>query len=232
MGPLRDKAGDGTEGGGGTPPPFDPEAFQKSLMDAVNKTINGAIKNLKTELGRPKGEGDPKPEGDPDGDGTGTGDGAGDGKGKTDPKVKALERQLAEQRKQLDALKTEADTAKKQAQQEKRNTVLTTELSKLGVPPERMKSALRAVDPDIRFAEDGTLVGDDDTPVAEYLATWIKGNEHFLPPKPAGGAGATPGNRKGAPAVTLDDIKPGMTKEQEEAALAAIRQHFTPGGAK
>ena len=235
QGPLRDAAEEGAGGSGGAGA-FDAKAFQTGLMAEVNKAINGAIKNLKTELAPKKADkktdAEIQAEADPEVEAAAASaeeiariaaSDKGDQKYKAleNQKYRALEKRLSEQQKAFDSMKAEADTAKEAARKEKRNAVLTTELGKLGVAPDRMKSALRAVDPDIKFAEDGSLVGDDDSPYTDYLKTWLADNEHFLPAKQVGGAGATPGGRR-VQAIDLDDIKVGMKPEDLARARAEI----------
>jgi hypothetical protein len=223
-GPLRDKAGEGTDGGGGVgdaPPPFDPAAFQKSLMDAVNKTINGAIKNLKTELGKkpdPEPNPDPDPEPEPKG---------GD---KTDPKVRALEKQISSLTAKYEAAEKARQESERKAEEKERHAAIRSELSKFNFASDGAReAAFKIFRDDIRRGDDGSLIGgSEDAPLAQFIEDAMKQHEYLLAPKPAGGAGASSGNRKGTATVSLDDIKPGMTKEQEAAALAAIRQHF-PG---
>lgn len=199
---------DPAPGGGGDPKPGDPPAFDPAKFTAdsdkrfkaiekQNADLLAALNGLKSK--DPPADPDPKP-GDP----------------KPDAKYKALEKQVAD-------LKAENDKRAEDLKREKRSSTLTTELGKLGIMPDRLKSAMRAVDPDIKFAEDGSLVGEDDTPVTEYLATWIKGNDHFLPPRQVGGAGASGGQRgRGEKPPQLEDIKPGMKPEDMQRVREQI----------
>lgn len=204
---LMDEAnpdGGGGGGGGNTPPPFDPAKFTADsdkrfkALEKQNADLLAALNGLKPK--EPPVDPDPKP-----------------GDQKPDAKYKALEKQVAD-------LKAENDKRADDLKREKRNTTLTTELGKLGIQPDRLKSAMRAVDPDIKFSEDGSLVGDDDTPVTEYLANWIKSNDHFLPPRQTGGAGASGGGRpRGEKPPQLEDIRPGMKAED----LERVRQQIS-----
>ena len=199
---------------GTTPDAFDAVKFRTELLAEFNKGLNGALKALKTELKPPAADPPEDPQPDP-----------GD---KTDPKVKALEKKLADLATKYDAAEKSRQETEARAKQERLSGSLRTELLKF-VAPERVESALRIFGPDVRYAEDGAMIGGaDETPLAEFVAAAITKHEYLMPPKQVGGAGATTGNRRGQPAVTLDDIKPGMTKEQEAAALLSIRQ-FLPG---
>lgn len=211
---LMDEAppdGGGGGGGGNAPPVFDHAKFTADsdrrfkAIEKQNTDLLAALNGLK-----PKDPAADEPE-----DKNKGGD-------KKDPALTKLEKELAKMRTDLDTERKGREEATNQARSEKRTNTLTQELGKLGVAPERIKSALRAVDPDVKFSDDGTLVGEDDSPLAEYLTTWIKGNDHFLPPKQVGGAGATGGLRRGEKPLQLEDIKPGMKPEDMARARQLI----------
>ena len=209
---LMEPAGDGGGGGGGAPAggeggdaAFDPGKFKAEVLLDFNKNLTSAFAKFEEKF-KPKEP--PTPSGDPP-------DAPKPGDQKPDAKYKALEKQIAD-------LRAENDKRTEEVRREKRNSTLTTELGKLGVPAERMKAAIRVIDPDIKFTDDGQLVGDDETPLTEYLAKWIGENDMFLPPKPVGGAGAGAGQRgRGEKPPQIEDIKPGMKPEDMER----IRQH-------
>ena len=213
--PLREEAGaDGSSGGGGTPT-FDPAKFRSEVLADVNKSINGVVARLEKML-KPKAD-ETKPDAEPEPD-------EGGEKKTTDPRVRLLEKRLADMASKFDASEKARLETEVRAKAERMAGALRTELLKY-VPAERIESALRIFGPDVKYAEDGTIVGGaDESPLADFVGSAIKNHEYLLPAKPVGGAGASGGNRKGTAAVTLDDIKPGMTKEAEAAALAAIRQ--------
>lgn len=213
MGPLMEEADPDKGGGGGDG--FDPTAFQKSLMDAVNKTINGAIKNLKNELSKAKPEPEPKPDDEPEPEPTPAGQ-------KTDPKVKALEKRLADMAAKFEASEKARQETENRAKAERMNSTLRTELLK-HVPADRIDAAMRIFGPDVKYGEDGTIVGgSDELPLSEFVEAAIQKYEYLLPPKNVGGAGATAGNRRGQQAVNLEDIKPGMKPED----IARVREHL------
>jgi hypothetical protein len=85
--------------------------------------------------------------------------------------------------------------------------------------------AFKAVQGDVRYAEDGTLVGgpqDAPVPAADYIQSFFeRDGAIFLRSQAAGGSG----NGAAAPprgGIQLEDIKPGMTSEQRKNALAQI----------
>ena len=212
-GTLMDAAGaDGAAGGGdgAGQPVIDWAAREAALMEKVNKTINGAVARIEKAGKKPE----PEPAADLEPDASGQ------PAKKTAAEIR-FERELAKLRGELDTEKKARGEATEAARREKRNTTLTTELGKLGVSPERMKTALRAIDPDVKWSEDGSLVGEDESPLGDYLKTWITSNEHFLPAKPVGGAGAGAGSgRRGEAVLTTEEIRPGM-KPEDAARIGA-----------
>jgi len=210
-------AGDGTGGGGGDA--FDPAKFQTALMAEVNKAINGAIKNVKAELIKKPDEpkpGDPEPEPEPK---------PGD---KTDPKVKALEKKLSDALAKFEASEKARVETETRAKAEKLSGSLRTELLK-HVPADRVEAALRIFGPDVKYAEDGNIVGGtDDAPLKDFVEATIKNHEYLLPARQVGGAGATNGGRR-QEAVGLEDIKPGMKADDLTRARAEIANVLTGG---
>lgn len=218
FGPLRDVAsegGDGGSGGGSGAGAFDPAKFQKDIADLVNRTVNGAIKNLEARL-------KPKSEGTQDGDGDGKPDaGAGEGTGKPDDKTARLEKQLQKLQNDLEAERKARTETESKAKQERLQGVLRTELLK-HVPAERVDAAMRIFGPDVRYSDDGSIIGGDDQPIGDFISSAIKSHEYLLPPKPVGGAGAAAGQRSGGKTISLDSIKPGMSAEDLDAARAEV----------
>jgi hypothetical protein len=214
-GPLRDEAaGDGADGGGGKAA-FDPAAFQAALMAEVNKTINGVVKNLKKELA-PKPDPDPKPDPEPDP--------KPDDKAKPDFQTKQLQEQVRKLTEKFESADKARKEAEDKAKSEKLRTTLREELGKAGVDPKKIDAAMRIFKDDVRYNDsDEIIAGSDEAPLAAYLESVISDYDYLLPPKQVGGAGATSGNKRGV-AIDISDIKPGMTKEQEAAALAEIRR--------
>lgn len=150
---------------------------------------------------------------------------------KAEPAYKA---ELLEERKRretleqrLNQLVEENRLARAAAEEAERTSQIRSELQRLGVA--KLDLAFRAVKDDIVRSEDGRLhsKGHDARPLSEYLAHFVQENPELLPARIAGGSGATPSARKSAPiaepAVSLDQIKPGMNKED----LDRVRQEIS-----
>lgn len=213
--PRREEAGNPE--GGGNPPAFDPGKFKTEMMALFNTSINGAIKNLKTELTK-KPETEPgKPEPDPEPDPK-------PGKDK-DPATARLERDLAKLRGELETERKARQETESKAKADRLSGTLRAELSK-HVAPDRIDAAVRIFSPDVRYGEDGASIigGSEETPLAEFIETAIhKQHDYLLPAKPVQGVGATSGGRRRAP--QLEDIKPGMKPEDLDAVRAAIAEY-------
>jgi hypothetical protein len=204
--------GGGGGGGGGGGDAFDPAKFRTDLLAEFNKGLNGALKNLKAELTKkPETEPEPEPEPEPK---------PGE---KTDSKVKALEKKLADALTKFENSEKARMETESRAKTEKLSGALRTELLKF-VPPERIDAALRIFSPDVKYSEEGNIVGgSDDTPLKDFVEATIKQHEYLLPPKAVGGAGATAGGRRAAP-VDLNDIKPGMKPEELERVRGELHR--------
>lgn len=208
--PLFEENKDGNQGGGG----FDPAAFKADLLAAfkteMHTTVNGAVGNLRKELTKKvepvvEAEAEVKPD------------------DKMTPSERRMQARLDAMEKERATDKAEILKERESARGEKRKSTLTGLLSEAGVAPNRMKSAMAALGVEVKFDEAGQLVGgDDETPITEFVTAWIGTNEHFLPPVNKGGAGATSGSGARVKPLTLEEIKPGMSKEARAAAFAAI----------
>ena len=208
---MEEAGGDGADGGGGGSGAFDAKAFQAQLLAEVNKSITAATKALRTEFSK---RADPTPEPEPE---LTTKD-----DGKVNPQVKALEKRLADMAAKLDAESKARVETETKAKNERLSSTLKTELLK-HVAPDRVDAAMRIFGPDVKYSEDGSMVGgSDETALADYIGAAISKHEYLLPPKQVGGAGATAGGRR-VQAVDLDDIKPGMKADE----LARVRAEIS-----
>jgi len=124
--------------------------------------------------------------------------------------------------KRVNDLIADGERTKQAAEETARYTAIQNALREAGV--QKVDLAFRAVRDDIRRNDAGDLVSLDGKPLGEAVAAFVKSNPEFLPARIAGGSGATHG-QPGAPAsnIDLNDIRPGMTKEQSAAAWAAVR---------
>lgn len=146
----------------------------------------------------------------------------------------AYKTELLEERKRretleqkLNQLVEENRLARAAAEEAERASQIRSELQRLGVA--KLDLAFRAVKDDIVRSEDGRLQskGQDARPLSEYLARFVQENPELLPARIAGGSGVSPAARKSAPiaepVVSLDQIKPGMNKED----LDRVRQEIS-----
>src|SRR5215471_18133677 len=100
------------------------------------------------------------------------------------------------------------------AAEAERSSAIRNELQRLGVA--KIDLAYKAVQDGVVRAEDGRLVArteNGDTPIKEYLTSFVTENPEFLPARIAGGTGMTAPQK--APAagrdnVDLERIRPGM----------------------
>lgn len=132
-------------------------------------------------------------------------------------------RETLEQR--LNQLVEENQAARAAAEEAERTSQIRTELQRLGVA--KVDLAFRAVKDEIVRGEDGRLQskGADGKPIAEYLTHFVQENPELLPARIAGGSGASPSGRKtpAEPPISLDQIKPGMNKDD----LDRVRQEIS-----
>ena len=122
--------------------------------------------------------------------------------------------QLVEENRRARAAAAEAD----------RNSQIRSELQRLGVA--KVELAFRAVRDDIVRTEDGRLIakGAEDKSLSEYLSTFVQDNPELLPARIAGGSGAQASPKSSTPSVSvgLEQIRPGMAKEE----LDQVRQEI------
>jgi hypothetical protein len=153
---------------------------------------------------------------------------------KAEPAYKAELEEERKRRESLDArlnkLVEENQRARALAEETDRASQIRSELHRLGVA--KIDLAFRAVKDEIVRAQDGRLQarGAEAKSLQEYLAGFVQENPELLPARIAGGSGAQVPSRNAthsAPAVELEKIKPGMSKEdldrvrQEIARLAS-----------
>jgi hypothetical protein len=142
---------------------------------------------------------------------------------KAEPAYKA---ELVEERKRREALESrlnvlveENQKARVMAEEADKSSQIRSELQRLGVA--KVDLAFRAVKDEIARTEDGRLIardGQEQRSLQDYLRKFVDENPELLPARIAGGTGAHATSRNSVPsssgAVTLDNIKPGMNKEE------------------
>lgn len=226
-------ADEGSSGGGtaagsgqtgtGDAPQFDPAKFRAEILAEFNRTINGAIKNLKVELSK-------KAETSAAADAPSAPDDTAQPAAR-DPKVAALERRLADLTAKLEAEQKRREETERAAREKERAAAIRSALSRFQfAKPSGLEAAFRLVESDIRYGEDGALETPDGSSLDEYIAAKIEREyDYLLAPKPAAGAGASPGGRRGTQTIDLNDIKPGMKPEQLAAVKAEIARLLQEG---
>ncbi len=132
--------------------------------------------------------------------------------------------ELVEERKRRESLERRindlvAENRKSQqiAAEAERNATLRGELQRMGIT--KVDLAFRAVKDEVGWSEDGRLVGRRDganVPLSEYLRQFVDENPELLPARISGGSGAMISDRgvSGGGPVTLESIRPGMSREE------------------
>ena len=151
-------------------------------------------------------------------------------KEKSEPAYKA---ELLEERKRREQLErrmnelvAENERSRKFAQEAERSSAVRSELQRLGVA--KIDLAFKAVQDGIVRAEDGRLVARGDSgevSVKEYLTSFVNENPEFLPARIAGGTGMTATHKApngGREAVSLEQIRPGMSAEEKQRVREEI----------
>lgn len=213
-------AGGGGTGAGDDPPPFDAAAFQSEMKDFVVKAVNGAVsthltraldskfeanntallEQLKGLIPEAPTPGDPPPSGgNPDVDAA--------IKNATAPLMKQLEEQRSQNERNAATAKAERDSRMHQEE----TSALGQALTKFGVAGPLAAAAVNLLHGSLEREADGSMVyvskesgptGPYDERVSieegvkRYLGT--EDGKHFLPARPAGGAGNRGG---GAPSA-------------------------------
>jgi hypothetical protein len=123
--------------------------------------------------------------------------------------IRAVLEELAEERRRRESLE-------KRVEEAERGSAIRAELQRLGVA--KLELAYRAVKDEVP-REGGEM--------KEFLEKFVKENPELLPPRLAGGSGASGGPRGGgsggtAGAVDIDKIRPGMSAEE----LDRVRQEI------
>ncbi|MFN8687099.1 MAG: hypothetical protein ACK52Z_10705, partial [Acidobacteriota bacterium] len=147
----------------------------------------------------------------------------------TEPAYKAeleeerRKRELMEKR--LNEVIEENRRSKARAESMERETVIRTELQRLGVA--KLDLAFKAVKDDIQRDSDGSLHAkgtEGPIPVAEFLRKFVDDNPELLPARNLGGSGTTSSSRssQSSPGVDINSIRPGMSKEDMARARKEI----------
>ena len=128
--------------------------------------------------------------------------------------------------KRVNELAAENERSRAAADRAERDSVLRTELQRLGVS--KVDLAFRAVKDDVQRAADGRIVarsGEGEVPLRDYLSQFVNDNPELLPARIAGGSGMETMPRSTAVssgAIDLERIRPGMNPEELERARQEV----------
>ena len=132
-------------------------------------------------------------------------------------KLREERRRREELERRLSEVRQENRRAHQQAEQSERHVEIRDTLRELGV--QKTDLAFRLVKDEIFRTDEGDLYADlegERLPYREYLKRFVSDNPEFLPPRIAGGSGATGVERKdfSTPGIDLEQIRPGMSREK------------------
>lgn len=242
FGLLRDKASDDGAGGGGADknPVLDTKAIQTMIDTSINgfgRRIEGDFKKQFSALTEQiTGFGDllkkgSQGGGDDDGGGDDGGDKGNKAKKSSDPelnaKLEGQDKTIKTLQKRLDDEAKARKDAEAKREETERHSAIRTELGKHSILPEAVDDAFELFKGKVQRNEDGTLVVGDTTMEA-YMKSALEKRTWWQKPADKAGAGSSnAGQRTGR--VSLEDIKPGMSKETEAAVLADISRVMAGG---
>jgi hypothetical protein len=137
-----------------------------------------------------------------------------------------LERQLSE-------LGEENRRTRRQSEQTDRVSRIQSCLQELGV--RKVPLALRLVKDEIVRGDDGELYAEvkgSRVPYRDYLEDFVAENPEFLPPRIAGGSGASggAGGEMRSGGIDLNSIRPGMSREELAEAWKEVARLASDGG--
>lgn len=144
----------------------------------------------------------------------------------------AVKTALAEERRQreqlekrLNELAEDNGRHRRVVEQMDRFSTIKSELQQLGV--RKPDLAFRLLKDEIFRGEDGQLYArgeEGELGLQEFLTKFVAENPEFLPPRIAGGSGASGGNRQETSGGSFDlgRIRPGMSEEDKERARREI----------
>jgi hypothetical protein len=141
-------------------------------------------------------------------------------------KRESLERKLGE-------LGEENRRTRRRAEQTDRVSQVQSFLQELGV--RKVDLALRLLKDEVFRGEDGELYAEvkgSRIPYRDYLEDFVAENPEFLPPRIAGGSGASGGERgeMRPGGIDLNSIRPGMSREELSEAWKEVARLAGAGG--
>lgn len=132
-------------------------------------------------------------------------------------KLREERRRREELERRLNEMRQENRRTRQQAEEAERHSQIQDALREFGV--QKTNLAFRLVKDEIFRTEDGDLYADSEgerMPYREYLKRFVSENPEFLPPRIAGGSGATGVERRefSRSGFDLERIRPGMSAEE------------------
>jgi hypothetical protein len=132
-------------------------------------------------------------------------------------KLREERRRREELERRLNEMRQENRRTRQQAEEAERHSQIQDALREFGV--QKTNLAFRLVKDEIFRTEEGDLYADSEgerMPYREYLKRFVLENPEFLPPRIAGGSGATGVERRefSRSGFDLERIRPGMSAEE------------------
>ncbi len=192
--------------------------ISKGLTAALSTAVAEAIKAAMPKADPPEGG-----EGSEEGSRSREGD---------DQRFASLERDLKKTQAELASERGEREKAAKAAEESDRHSLIRTALGGYEFGSDKARdTAFRIFRDEVVRGKDGKLYGPDgESAYTDYIKGQMeKEHEYLLRPKEVGGAGAQSAAPRRNAAFELEDIKPGMNKEERERARQAIAAQLSRG---
>ena len=204
---------------------FDADGFKASVLDEVNKMIQGVAKDwnknlekqfakLQTSAPEPKPNDDQGNKGNPS------------ISAEVNAELQKRDRELSKLTESVSKLTQERDTERTARMESERVSAIKDAMSTIQFRDDvAARSLFKIVNPDIVRDEDGNIVAKTDKgflPVDDYVKTTAESLPGLLAAQGRGGSGATPG-KTATKGYTFDDIKPGNTPEKNAEILRYIQ---------
>ena len=147
------------------------------------------------------------------------------------PNRLAADEELAAERRRREELEQEVRRLTAQNEEQQRRAEEGEQLARLrdGLQERGVKKsdlALKLLKDDVRRGEEGRLYGESNgvrLPLDEYLDRFVAENPEFLPPRIAGGSGASPTERgMSESGVEMESIRPGMSADEARKAWKEV----------
>lgn len=144
----------------------------------------------------------------------------------------AEKRRREELERRVEDLMQESRRSQRQAEEAERDVRVREALREQGV--KKVDLAFRLVKDDVLRGQDGRLYaesGGKRAPLEEHIARFLSENPEFLPPRIAGGSGASGAERRemSGSGFDMESIRPGMSKEESRQAWKEVARLMGQG---